>query len=145
MAQLKQNALTTLDTVKTELGIEDSTLDNWVIRKINIYSDMFEQATDCEWYFQPGDPDDDDDEDTGFITPKQEADGMGERTLAYDIEDAVVSAIETEYFKRSRDPNIKSIKVGEGTTTWATGEEGSGQGSTAFKSAVKRYRKVTFI
>jgi hypothetical protein len=43
---LASNALTTLDTVKEELKISDASLDNFLTRKINAYSDFIEKALD---------------------------------------------------------------------------------------------------
>lgn len=51
----------------------------------------------------------------GYITPKQEDDGSGTRTLPYDIEYALLRWLAQAVAWKGRDPTIKSEKL----TTWA--------------------------
>ncbi len=46
--------------------------------------------------------------DGGYITPQQEVDGVGTRTLPYDLEEAVISSVRREYRRRTRDGSIQS-------------------------------------
>jgi hypothetical protein len=47
---LNDNALTTLQTVKDELGITTTNEDSYLERQINVYSSLFEDATDRKWF-----------------------------------------------------------------------------------------------
>lgn len=47
---LNDNALTTLDNVKTELGLTTTGSDDYLERQINTYSDFFERRTEKKWY-----------------------------------------------------------------------------------------------
>jgi len=47
---LDDNALTTLSVVKSELGATNTNADAYLERQINVYSDLFEQATGRPWH-----------------------------------------------------------------------------------------------
>lgn len=46
-----KNALTTLQTVKDDLGIDNTDDDQWIVRRINFFSDLFERLTGRKWYY----------------------------------------------------------------------------------------------
>jgi hypothetical protein len=53
----------------------------------------------------------------GYITPQQDADGVGTRDLPYDLEDAAIEAITYRYRRKGKDPSIVSEKLlGSGVT-----------------------------
>jgi len=47
---LQDNALTIVDAVETELGLTPGTDTAYLERQINVYSSLFEEATDRRWY-----------------------------------------------------------------------------------------------
>lgn len=80
----------------------------------------------------------------GYITPKQSIDGLGDRNLPYDVEDAVIHAVVTDINQRGVDPNIVSVKVGDGTTKFQSSGNGT-RISPVFQACVKRYKQVSVL
>lgn len=56
----------------------------------------------------------------GFITPAQEDDGVGSRTLPYDIERAVIDAVKALYWSRGRDPSVASKTVSKASVSYTS-------------------------
>lgn len=83
----------------------------------------------------------------GYVTSKQaEDDGSLERTLPYDIEDAVISAVVSGFQQSGVDSSVSSISVGDASTSWDTGDNGMGrQVPEYFTSVAKRYSKITVL
>lgn len=57
--------------------------------------------------------------DGGYITPEQEAQSVGARTLPYDLEQAVVSSVVSLFQSRNRDRQLTSKTTNQVSETWA--------------------------
>lgn len=75
----------------------------------------------------------------GWITPKQDDDGVGDRDLPYDLEDAVLQYVSMRWSRRGQDASVASKKVGPASVTY--------NGHTvppAFKQAAQKYKRRAF-
>ena len=73
----------------------------------------------------------------GYITPKQADDGLGDRTLPWDVEQAVISLVVSRFRGRSRDPSVVRESNLSGSVTYADTDEGLLPG--VYQDAVRRY------
>lgn len=76
----------------------------------------------------------------GFVTPQQATDGLGQRDLPYDIEQAVLDYVVSRYAQRGRDQMVSSIKVLDGSIAYVKGSAVPQQ----FAHTVNRYRRRSF-
>ena len=82
----------------------------------------------------------------GYVTPQQAMEGM-DRTLPYDIEDAVIAAVVAGVSQQGIDSGIAQISVGDASTRWSS-EVFSGMGRqvpTYFEEVADRYKRVTIL
>ena len=221
---LATNALTTLDTVKGELGITDASQDDTLTRYINMASDFAEQYCATEFFYEEdieekvagygsmflqvsrvpllsidsislgGDDLDSDNYEIhpdgaegriyflsgttwtaasldvidtttlpgserreyivtytgGYITPKQEDEAVGTRTLPWDLEDACISMVNNRYAMKGKDSGVKSEKLLSWAVTYGdSGTSGQSRGRSFVSQDVidvlDNYRKVVVV
>lgn len=58
------------------------------------------------------------DYDGGWITPKQDTDGVGTRDLPHDVEGAVLDYALMKESRHGQDPNIQKLSLGQGTVQY---------------------------
>ena len=74
----------------------------------------------------------------GYITPQQEDDGVGDRTLPFDLEQAAIDAAVSQYYQRTRDKGVSSVGMGRSSVSY-----GSANSTELLQSVISRYRVVT--
>lgn len=76
----------------------------------------------------------------GYITPKQDDDGLGDRTLPWDVEQAVIALVVARYKARSRDPRVVSESSLSSSVTYADTDDTLAPG--IYQDTVRRYQST---
>lgn len=84
--------------------------------------------------------------DGGYVTPKQATDDPSlTRSLAYDIEQAVIDAVTFAYHNRGTNQNVSSYSLGDYSESLGSKRVSERGLPDSFEAAVSRYRKVTVL
>lgn len=77
----------------------------------------------------------------GWITPKQDDDGVGSRNLPYDIERACIDLVKALYYQRTIDPSVQSKKVSKGSVTYSGGSGAMSHLPPRTRQVIQRYQR----
>lgn len=86
----------------------------------------------------------------GWITPKQDDDGVGTRSLPHDIEDAIIQYAVMREREQGKDATVAAKSVGPVSVTYRSGDLSYAEGPnghvvpSAFADVVKRYKRRAF-